>query len=463
MSVNKKLKDVIDAELKLHQVEVTGSNYGVKSATNYHNYMSVSISESKKMTEMYLDKNEEPSYTPFYYDQQLRNKRMTVTLHPNAKYAGETWVPFQKDECFSMNVLKSGNNVNSMFLYRIKPIATAIMGEDFSVNVSNAWTDFGKDSQIEGMFNGMKPYAPMIGKLSRAFHKISEEGKKENNGKETGTVAGFLGKAAEFMGTYGSQASNVLNRHLTVQGTRFSYFSGTTTSFGNLNMKFTVFSDWIWNGSEYEFTTCYEQLDELYDYAMSKYKKVDGTVAKSVSEWIATNVFSADSSTTSKIGQETREFWEEHLKWQLPPGGFIADLKSIDNVQRGTLKLRINDMYSLENLVITSMQVLFSRIPCKCPTDKDKGKIVPLYADVTLSLQPSTLYSDSALRAFTEGKAFATIEAEKILKQEDAVEESKKYLNKDNIWEKLVAIENGLYDDETDKIVEPEENKEKKK
>ena len=460
MSENKKLKDVIDAEIKLHQVDVTTVGAGVKSAANYHNYMVISLSESKKMTKNYLNKDEEPSYNPFYYDQQLRNKRMTVTLHPNAKYAGDTWVPFPKEECFDLNILKSGNNVNSLFKYRIKPIATAIMGEDFSVNVSNAWTDFGKDSQIEGMFNGMKPYAPMIGRLSRAFHKISEEGKKENEGKETGTVAGFLGKAAEFVGTYGSQASNVLNRHLTVQGTRFSYFSGTTTSFGNLNMKFTVFSDWIWNGSEYEFTTCYEQLDELYDYAMSKYKSVDGSIAKSVSEWIATNIFSADSSTTSKIGQETQQFWEEHLKWQLPPGGFQADLRSIDNVQRGTLKLRINDMYSLENLVITSMQVLFSRIPCKCPTERDAGKIVPLYADVTLSLQPSTLYSDNALRAFTEGKAFATVGAEKELKAENAREEAMKYIDNNDIWEKLIAIENGQYDDINNKVIK-EDSKEK--
>jgi hypothetical protein len=160
-----------------------------------------------------------------------------------------------------------------------------------------------------------------------------------------------------------------------------------------------------------------------------------------------------DEADATKVGDKTQEFWEEHLKWQMPPGGFVADLRSVDNVQRGTLKLRINDMYSLENLVITSMQVLFSRIPCKCPEANDKGKVVPLYADVTLSLQPSTLYSDTALRAFTEGKAYATIEAEKIFKQEDAREEATKYLNKNDIWEKLVAIESGLYDDYTDSIL----------
>jgi hypothetical protein len=113
------------------------------------------------------------------------------------------------------------------------------------------------------------------------------------------------------------------------------------------------------------------------------------------------------ASATQGVGN----FIENQFKWQMPPGGFKADLKSIDNVQRGTLKLRINDMYTLENLVITSMNASFSKIPCKHPTEI--GKIVPLYADVILSLQPVTMYSDAAMRAFVEGKSLDTVNSEK--------------------------------------------------
>ena len=462
MSKKENLNKVVDLEINIDEpVNVYGEVLtGVGYASKGQNYQAITINEGRKMEKSSYKEGTLPSSTPFYYDRQLRNRRMTVTLHPNAKYAGEAWAPFPEEECFGYNVLKSGNKLNEKYKYRIKPIATAIAGEDFSVNISNSWTDFGRENQIEGMFNNLKPYAPIIGRAAKALNEVSqsEKGNTEPNGK----AVGILNNIADFAGKHGSRASNILNRQLTVQGTRFAYFSGTTTSFGNLSMRFTVFSDWIWDGSKFEFTTCYEQLDELYDYAMSKYKNVDGSMAASVSEWVATNVFGATSSTSSKVGQVTREFIEEHLKWQMPPGGFMADLKSIDNVQRGTLKLRINDMYSLENLVITSMQVMFSRIPCKCPTDKDKGKVVPLYADVTLSLQPCTLYSDTALRAFTEGKAWATIGSEKFERELTAKEEAQKYLNTDNIWEKIVAYENGLYDEEKDEIIK-EEVKENKK
>ncbi len=443
---------VLEIQVNEDPVNVYGEILtGVGLASKGQNYQAVTIREGMEMAKSSYREGTLPTSTPFYYDRQLRNRRMTVTLHPNARYAGEAWAPFPEEECFDYNILKVGNKINEKYKYRIKPIATAIAGEDFSVNISNSWTDFGRDNQIEGMFNSMKPYAPMIGKLSESMNIINETDKE--NRKSDGKIAGILGNVSDFIGKYGSRAANLLNRQLTVQGTRFAYFSGTTTSFGNLSMRFTVFSDWIWNGSEYEFTTCYEQLDELYDYAMSKYKPVDGTMAANVSEWVATNVFGASSDTSSKIGQVSREFVEEHIKWQMPPGGFQADLKSVDNVQKGTLKLRINDMYSLENLVITSMQIMFSRIPCKCPTDKDKGKVIPLYADVTLSLQPCTLYSDTALRAFTEGKAWATIGSEKFERELTAKEEAEKYLKKDNIWKKIVAYENGLYDEKEDVII----------
>jgi hypothetical protein len=180
-------------------------------------------------------------------------------------------------------------------------------------------------------------------------------------------------------------------------------------------MKFTVFSDWILDGGSYKFITCYEQLEELYDYAMSKYEEVSGDVglAKLGSELAGDLAGKTlkDEKAGKGVSQKTKEFIERHFKWQLPPGGFRADLKSIDNVQRGTLKLRINDMYTLENLVITSMNASFSKIPCKHPTEI--GKIVPLYADVILSLQPVTMYSDAAMRAFVEGKSLDTVNSEK--------------------------------------------------
>lgn len=330
--------------------------------------------------------------TPFYYDKQLNDPRLVITLHPNAMYIGNNeWKPFPANECFSTSVLKPSTN----FKYRKKPIAIAIANEDFSVNISNSWTDFGRDNPFESMFNSFKPYAPMISKLAQSAEVIQEI-RDPNSG---GTISGAMNKAIDFAQKHGEQFANILNRQLVVQGTRFSYYSGSSINFGNLSMRFTVFSDWVWDNltGTVTFKTAQEQLEELYEYTVYKYKPVDGS---SVGKMLA-------DLTNSAIGSATEGFIEEILQWQMPPGGFQADLKSVDNIQQGTLKLRINSMYTLENLVITGMNIMFSRVPCKHPLIP--GKIVPLYADVSLSMQPATLYSEKALRAFTEGKTMTEV------------------------------------------------------
>ncbi len=433
-----KVEDRIYGNFTMDEVVITANARGINGVGEKVKYQNISISEREEMSEQIKrSTSSENYYSPFYYDQQLQNGRLTVTLHPNAKYAGNVWVPFKSEECFKGNILKS-SETNEKYLYRLKPIATAIASEDFVVSVSNSWTDFGKDNAIEGMFNSLKPYAPIIGKLTEAAGKITNENPKE--GRSGGTLSGLAGQAMDFASEYGSQASNILNRQLTIQGTRFAYFSGTTTSFGNLSMKYTVFSDWIWNGDSFQFTTCYEQLEELYDYAMSKYQNIDGAIGGKLMGKMLSMIIPGTSE--GQIASVTSDFLGENLKWQMPPGGFKADLKSVDNVQKGTLKLRINDMYSLENLVITSMNISFSKTPCKHPDPKYKGRIIPLYADVTLSLQPCTLYSDTALRAFTEGRSWGTVNQMKKDREKSAQKEAIKDLG-NSFWEQLVKYETG--------------------
>ena len=409
--------------LGIGPVESTRKATGIDKGRLGGNYQAKSLRESFLMEQGLKSNKYNLDVNPFYYDQQLKDRRLTITLHPNAKYVGGDWKPFSKEECFDMNVLKTNkeNSTDEEFLYRLKPIATAIASEDFMVSISNSWTEFGKTNPLEEMYNNIKPYAATVAaladsKVGEAISNYDYANSSADSVKGIGKVIGLAKKAGEAIGFTGGadQLADMLNRQITVQGTRFAYFSGSTSSFGNLSMKFTVFSDWILDGNDYRFITCYEQLEELYDYSMSKYKDVSGDdgiggMIKDVSGAIV------DSLGGDKVEAEkqAREFVERHFKWQMPPGGFRADLKSVDNVQRGTLKLRINDMYTLENLVITSMNVSYSRIPCKHPLESEQGKIIPLYADVVLNFQPATVYTDTALRAFVEGKAWATVNGEK--------------------------------------------------
>ena len=335
---------------QLDEVEVNAKGGGI----GRNQYQARSLRESIEMNrnDVITGNARLSSMTPFYYDQQLRDRRLVVTLHPNAKYAGKTWVPFDSSECFTHNILNKGSEYNEKYMYRIKPIATAIASEDFLVNVSNSWTDFGRNNPIEDMYNSIKPYASMAKAAIPAADAIANYDYSKSSSSFVKGIGKFINKISELTKSAGLEGgmdhlTDILNRQLVVQGTRFSYYSGSTTSFGNLSMKFTVFSDWIWNGTEYAFTTCYEQLEELYDYAMCKYEDVNGSLFGAGAEMIGTAAF--DSKTGKDVGNVAKNFIEENFKWQMPPGGFRADLKSIDNIQRGTLKLRINDMYTLEN------------------------------------------------------------------------------------------------------------------
>ena len=90
------------------------------------------------------------------------------------------------------------------------------------------------------------------------------------------------------------------------------------------------------------------------------------------------------------------------------------------------------------------MNVAYSRIPCKCPLEGDSGKIVPLYADVTLSLQPATLYSDSALKAFSEGRLLSTVNQYEKEYKERA--EAAAMATHGDIWQKLMEERVGISD-----------------
>jgi hypothetical protein len=438
-SYNNSISQESNVEVSNKGVTITGTATGIDKNRFGGNYQAKSLRESNLMEEKLYSKKYNLDTNPFYYDQQLKDKRLTITLHPNAKYAGGEWIPFNFEECFDTNVLKTNEDTkDNPYLYRIKPIATAIAAEDFVVNVSNSWTEFGRTNAIEEMYNSIKPYAGTVAALADSGigdvignYDYSKSDSVVVQG--IGKVVGMAKKLGDSVGLKGGldQLGDMLNRQLTVQGTRFAYFSGSTSSFGNLSMKFTVFSDWILDGNDYRFVTCYEQLEELYDYSMSKYKSVSGDEGiagmltdlsgKAAQTLIGGNTKDKHGNTVTTgeaVKQQASDFIERHFKWQMPPGGFRADLKNIDNVQRGTLKLRINDMYTLENLIITSMNISYSRIPCKHPLESERGKIIPLYADVMISLQPATMYTDTALRAFVEGKTWSTINAEKDMRDD---------------------------------------------
>ena len=313
----------------------------------------------------------------FYYDIQKNNPLMNVTLHANAEPGDPDW------KAWSGTKEKDDDGG-----YGEDPLCSALLNEDFSVAIVNNWSEFDGGNMLESAWNSIRPAGAYVEHVGKLMDKMVSTGKDwinkytESSSTWAEKLNNGLGKAREFIGKNG----NYLNHSLVVQGTRFSYYAGTGTSFSNLNMKFTLFADYI-DGT---FKTVHEQLEKLYPYIMGQYVNVNG----------------------SNKGGEEKEAGSlnEFFGWQKAPGGFKPDIKNIDKAIFGTLKLKFGSYYSIRNLAVRDAQISFSKQLVKKPSnsnsnDYSKDGLSPLYCDVVLSFQPVTKFSDVALKAFVEGRA----------------------------------------------------------
>lgn len=325
-------------------------------------------------SEMYT----EEKYTSnrgFYYDSQLEDPFLSISLHPNTYkdlFTGK-WKLYSEKE--SLSPTMGGDNDR----YSKYPIARCIMTEDFTYSINNNWTDYNGGNPIENIFDQFKPYAPILGKGSESLKKGIESLAGKNYGSSIVDMAtGFGEKVAKIMGN----GSNFLNNALMVQGTRFTYYSGSSVNFNNMELKFTVFSDWVEDQSgsskdtdkKIKFQPVEDYISKLNDYVFGDYHP-----------------------TGFKTGLENVDnFIKEYVGYQTPPGGFTMDTQQITSkglnvILPGTMRLNIGGRYAISNLIIKNMSVNLSKVQAKDPRRGYDGRTVPLYAEIYLQLGPACM------------------------------------------------------------------------
>ena len=337
----------------------------------------------------------------WYYDLQLENRLTCATLHPSMELSQDQskWEKFK------------GQEDPDHGEYRKDPLCRAIITEDFNVSVANNWSDFGGD-MLGQMWDSLKPLAPYVGvakqMISSAVKEYdnadAETKKKINESTLSKTLAKVMTALNDTFNDPNAEINieDYLNRSLVVQGTRFSYYSGSGTSFGNLLMRFTVFPTFKDN----KFVTVNEQVEELLPYCIGKYVSGTDGIDKKIKE------------------KETKKLIDDMIGWQKPPGGFRANVRNVDTIQEGTLMLRLGTYYCITNLVVENANFNFSKQMTKNPTANwDIGTAVsiggssgkyndilsPLYCDVTIQLRPATKYSDVSLREFISSRGSTNI------------------------------------------------------
>lgn len=382
----------------------------------------------------------------FYYDHQIYNPLYTVTLHPNTRpFPGPCWeeCPGEIDtagdliiagftgkdhpdrhydsewDAFFTNgysedaegtpgdgklpALTNGDHAD----YFAEPICSSIFTEDFNFTIANEWTGHDGGNFLESAFKNLKPYAPFLGTLADGIKNTDLEGAKGLGSSAASWLSNILGKA----GNIARGLEPVLNKALYIQGTRYSMYNGSSTNFGNMTMKFTLLSDWKqWypGAPDYHFMTVYDQLMYIYPYCIGFYESGIGGLESYIQKEIE----------NGKIKETVSKFANAYVGWQAPPGGFESINRNIDVQQKGTLRLILGGFYTIDNLVIKDISVNVSRQLCKDPSDEDN--MVPLYADVQITLQPASVYTDLSLGRFLNSSGMASIikATSKINKQE---------------------------------------------
>lgn len=375
----------------------------------------------------------------FYYDHQIYNPLYTVTLHPNTRpYPGDKSVKWKDcpegiddsndliissftgkdhpdkhydkkwDEFFTNGYTEDNNGTpsdgklpvltdNPHSKYYAEPICSSIFTEDFNFSIANEWSGHDGGNFLESAFKNLKPYAPFLGTLAKGIKNTDLEGAKGLGGSAASWLSSILGEA----GNIAEGLEPVLNKALYIQGTRYSMYNGSSTNFGNMTMKFTLLSDWKqWypGSTDYHFMTVYDQLMYIYPYCIGFYEaglggKVDSFIRKEIKN--------------GTLVETVSKFANAYVGWQSPPGGFESINRNIDVQQKGTLRLVLGGFYTIDNLVIKDINVNVSRQLCKDPTDKDN--MVPLYADVQITLQPASVYTDLSLGRFLNSSGMASI------------------------------------------------------
>ena len=124
----------------------------------------------------------------------------------------------------------AGEHIPKNYPYTREAICSAVLNEDFRVNVSNNFSKRGGDPLGE-FINSAKSALPIMEEVGNFLKSIakktsetSENWKKE--GKDTSAID-TLGKYLTMASGWGNMNKALMNRAIVFQGARFSYFGGT--------------------------------------------------------------------------------------------------------------------------------------------------------------------------------------------------------------------------------------------
>lgn len=319
----------------------------------------------------------------WYYDNQLLSPTTSMRLYSNmnASWNEEKGII----EFTKITGGKENNNYTNL-------IASSLLKEDFSFNISNNWVDNNiVDTLGQGLSGAMHAIQPYTGVFHKTVQKLAsiprpDLKKTDENGKEK--EAKVTGKLLDMIDYFGKEDRNGFKavesiRHFArgnfvTQGPSFTYFGGTTVDLGQFMMRFTILPNW---DEEYKWWSVTDQLATILPYVMGQMEELPWDDLKPVFQVVQDGVGAVSENMSDLIGKlldKTAEVTDKanitevignYVKWMDAPAGY--DINSLTNTDAtdfpGTLCLRIGEKYEIPNLVVAGMQISLSKYSVKNP------------------------------------------------------------------------------------------------
>lgn len=405
----------------------------------------------------------------WYYDRQLNDPLTSVSLHPNKEYDTKTKT-WKNVEDGDTETYFRGDKSETCG-YSSTPIAQAILQDDFNVAVANRWTPVG-DNAISEIWNKARtigPYIPVVQdmlSLITATSKNQSIKSAEEGNAVTSTVTDILGTVSTLAKGGINLLSSRINDSLIIQGSRFTYYSGSGTAFGNLGLKYTIFPKF--DVEKHSMISTVDQVKIILPYVNGTFEESGlGLLKSSISAWANSDEGLAQVKTKARqAGKSIKEYINEGLttidsalsKVRANKGKTIEEARpslvesansigdtivnhfgvmneEIKNIADDTLA-RVDEYFkgliswqkapggykpsykdidapqegTLKLRIGTNYSI--SSLLCQDITmnfskvmvkDPFTEKLSPLYCDINLTLTPATMYSNNSLVKFITG------------------------------------------------------------
>lgn len=366
----------------------------------------------------------------WYYDEQLEDPKLSVSLHPNqvlikTEKKGrekdengktiprivEEWVapsnanPPQAEDSERCIDPSAGTKASGPG-YSLTPIAKSILMDDLNVAVANNWSPYGGDllSNAWEQVRSAAPYAPALKSgLKRLGDSLKNDANTSDRPEWLNTIESVVGFMASSTSNQLGLFGDRLNYNLVSQGTRFSYYAGSGVAFGGLGMRFTVFPKFDKSG---KILSVIDQIRTLLPYVNGRLEMEDyDTLMDSIDTYIREQknnqkdlreAFDVYREKITKLGETLKE------KVKLKDSEEVEKIKNNITSEWAKLKGKLNT--AKEKIVGIADDVIYAILDAEILAwQKPPGGFRPFYKDVdqaimgTLKLRIGDKYSISSL------------------------------------------------------------------